>query len=303
MGRLGNFFIHRSNETNKVTIEIGVNTKQPALVNAFSESLSAVDHLAINYSAATIVVRATERPELSVREYMLVDEASYYAHVSHTGSRLSIIAGDRPAQDNLNIRIEVDVPTSYQGRLEISSVSGTIKLNGLHDLRSLAITSTSGNIEMDDLSTTGLTIDSVTGNLKGKGLVADDYTINAMSGNVHLLNSRGNYFIRCSAGSLRLDDAHGHGKFEVTSGTAKLCFAEVDGNLAAESSAGSVRLQVPRELDYGFNLETSIGRLKTPDNAHFSNNERSYQTGAVGEPSELMISMLTVVGSLTLEPR
>ncbi len=304
MSRLGNFFIHRaSHENGKVTFEIGVDTHAPMLVNAFTESLSDVAHLTINYSAADIVLQSTDRSELTVREYMLVDEASYYAHVKHEDDTLAIIAGERPARDNLNIRIELEIPTTYHGRLEISSVSGPIEIDNLHKLRSLAITSTSGAISLDDVETSSLSIDSITGTIKGRSLTADDYTINAMSGNIHLMNTRGNYSVRCSAGSLKLDDAHGHGRFEVTSGTAKLCFAEVDGNLSAESSAGSVRLQVPRELDYGFNLETSIGSLKTPDNAHYSNNERNYQTGAIGNPSDSMISMMTVVGSLALETR
>ncbi|GKT03689.1 DUF4097 family beta strand repeat-containing protein [Furfurilactobacillus sp. WILCCON 0119] len=304
MKSFGSFFIHRAhNNQGKVAIEIGMDTKKPLLVNAFSRSLAAVDHITVNYSAAEIVVQSTDRGELTMREYMLVDDESYYANVQENDRTLSINAGARPARDNLRIRIELDIPAAYHGRLEISSVSGPIKLTNLHHLRSLAISSTNGPITLLDLSMTCLTIDSVTGNIQGEDLTADMYTIDAMSGNVTLMNTKGAYAIHCAAGALKLNDAHGHGKFTVTSGSAKLAFTDVDGNLSAESSAGSVRLQVPRALAYSFNLETSIGSLKTPEMAHFANNERSYQTGAVGGPSDITISMLTVVGSLALEAR
>lgn len=298
----GRFFIHhKHNEPGHVAIEIGVDARKPTLVNAFSRSLNDIDHLAINYSAATIVIQSTDRPDLIVREYMLLDEAQYYAKVDQTASTLIIRAGDRPAKDKLHIRIEIEVPITYHERLEINSVSGTIKLVNLPQLRHLAITSTSGSIALSQVKTRSLLIDSVSGAINGEQLTSNDTTINAVTGNVALTTTYGHYDVHCDAGALRLIDAHGSGRFNVTSGSAKLAFTTVDGNITAESSAGSVRLQVPRTLSYRFNLETSIGTLKTPEKAHFSNNERRYQTGAVGDASDLLISMLTVVGSLVLE--
>lgn len=174
--------------------------------------------------------------------------------------------GDRNRQsDHVSVDYTVSVPASAS--VELHSVSGTIKVSGVHgSLRSETI---SGNVVITDapklevaktvsgdVSLTGITTDgdltaaSVSGNVRAKGLKARGIDLGIISGDISVSDvTCDRLVVKSVSGSVEYSGGIAKGgRYEINahSGTIRLLLANPAGfELNANSFSGSIRSELP----------------------------------------------------------
>ena len=115
-------------------------------------------------------------------------------------------------------RLEIELPREYAGNADISSVSGTVKIEGDVSWGDVRLKTTSGSIRTGDISALSIDIQSTSGSLSPGLLDADN-----------------NVRLKATSGSIRGDDIRA-GSVEAQSTSGSL-------NLGALTSGGSVRMK------------------------------------------------------------
>ena len=181
-------------------------------------------------------------------------------------------------------RLEIDLPASYAGDLKLSTVSGAVNCPGGFEVRTLALSSTSGRITLGASTADHLTLDTVSGGISMENVtVVGDVELDTTSGAIRAGDIRAN--------NVKLDSVSG----SIHAGTVAL-----EGRAVIGTTSGSVRIGALscRDYDIGsvsgrLSVETVLsgcGRLHTTSGG----------ISAAGVALTGALTASTVSGSVTL---
>lgn len=252
-----------------------------SLVNTQAVSLDHVQKLSINYISEGITIHETEGEALILKEYFNDDDPDYYADITVTGEDVVIRHGYRPIPNLLRGYVEVYLPRSYFGVLNVKTVSGRVEAGGRLVLEELAASSTSGRIGLGDVT-------------------AGRAVLSTVSGSIGAGRLRALADVHSTSGSVQITSAEGAGVFKTVSGGIEAGFTMVTGNIVAGSTSGRVRLSLPADLSYALEAKSVSGRLQTPI---IPTANRHSVSGTVGNEARVQIRVSTVSGSIEVSSK
>ncbi|EHJ02195.1 hypothetical protein CDLVIII_5727 [Clostridium sp. DL-VIII] len=228
-------------------------------INEIDFNLNSQDVKVINYDGDALNVQIkshnTTSNELSETESgnKLILDARYYTPNDST--------------------ILVNVPKKFQDR-------GTLK-----------IVTSSGDVNISNLSLNTLNVSSASGSIKASDLDLTYLNFNTSSGDIYFNNTKTSSETKLNSSS---GDINGSGNLGIitgstSSGDINLQFINSLNNMSLSTHSGSVILSMPKGFGYKINYETVSGDLSSPNNRLTSGDESS------------LININTVSGDLNIK--
>lgn len=171
------------------------------------------------------------------------------------------------------------------GPLDLSAKSGDVMVNAVTSDAPASFVAASGDVKLTTVSSkAALTASTKSGEVIGETLTAPTLT---------LMNVNGDIRAKKIAGAI---DA------TTVSGDLKLSLRELTGDLAVHASSGDVRVKLPGETPFAFDLQTGDGELRTKfgQQATVTDNSRHHQTGTVGAAPQYHVTAVTSNGDLSV---
>ncbi len=110
----------------------------------------------------------------------------------------------------------------------------------------------------------------------------------------------GQFTISATSGTITGAALVGGGSWTVKSGALKLDFDQIAGNVNLNAKSGSVKVVVPEDASYRYELEARSGRVVAPKNAQVTHYADGYQAGQVGSTGKYLIQGRTTSGTIRL---
>lgn len=157
-----------------------------------------------------------------------------------------------------NLKLKVYLPNSYKNELIISSTSGDIVLNdGI--LSNITISSSSSDIYLSSLIATSLNISTSSGDIE-------------CIDNVQSENSN----IKSSSGDIDYYGKLGNTKVSTSSGEIFLSLSDLSKSSIVETSSGDVEIELSNNLGYIVNFNTSSGDFDFEGEDNYSKSGNNY---------------------------
>ena len=290
------------------------------LVNTKSFSVSGLQSISVNYPSDNIKIFRDNGNSVVLKEYMSRNNTSFYAKTSQSGGRLAIERGNRRPWFYFNCRIEITIPYSFTGNLDVHVSSANIDATDLQGFSDLDLRSSSGSLRLGDITAAKAKLNSSSGTISIDSIEAQTINIENSSGGIsvdtieaqtiNLTTNSGRIRCQSASGEIQAETSSGAATFEkifgnidirTSSGTIKL--NRIEGALRARSSSasidcdvakptgdinittnsGAVRLGLPDSSVFKFTAETSSGSIRTPFNDRLMSplNDRSRAEGLI----------------------
>lgn len=204
-----------------------------------------IDRINIEYPTDTLTISTTPSKQVSVKEYLSSPDEVYQATLWQSDRSLWIKAGKRPdANTRFASRIEVLLPSSYEGMLSVQTTTGTVGFDSSFHL-------------------TGIQVQTDTGNIRLGTQHADSIAASSKSGRITLSGGSGLFIGNTTAGSMEIGDFEGPVTLKSTTGAISLSLPSITGDVACESTSGKLSLEVPSSASFEFKMHSSTSNLST----------------------------------------
>lgn len=182
-----------------------------------------------------------------------------------------------------SLEVEIKIPKSYKGDIEISNKVGNITFDS-------------------DLDLNNLDVDLKTGDINGTEKInSKKVTINNKVGDIDFeyLNSE-NLVIKGKTGDINIEEFIGEGSIESQIGDINCRIDNLNGDFDIKSRVGDVELYINRDLSFIFEGNKDIGEINT--SLQFNNVSQSsdYFTGQYGDSPTNKITTNIKTGDISL---
>jgi len=195
--------------------------------------------------------------------------------------------------------LEIELPASYAGNLELSTISGGVHCPDGFQLRALTLATTSGGIELGACSVDSLTLSTVSGGIRlDTATVTGDANLSVTSGGVRLgsLSCR-SFDIGTVSGHISVETAlSGAGRLHTTSGGISAAGVAVNGTVTVSTVSGGVKLSLAPGVNCDLKLSSVSGGLH--GNVPLDRNGHK-ASGTIGTGGPLL-SVSTTSGGITM---
>ncbi|MCM3762638.1 DUF4097 domain-containing protein [Alkalihalobacillus oceani] len=142
----------------------------------------------------------------------------------------------------------VQIPESYQDRVNIKTVSGDLNMSGEQDLTGLDIRTVSGDVEAGPVTAPDVKVATTSGDIEIHGLDGAAITLNSTSGDIEVSGLHGAINAKTVSGDIMVDYVAGNqaADLKTTSGDVEVWLP--DGNAEIEAKTTSGDIQVNAEL-------------------------------------------------------
>lgn len=252
------------------------------VVNDKSYSSEGIQSIDLSFVFETIRFYQHDSEEIRIVEYMSKKPApAELASVDIYNCEMVVKNGSRlffAAKSKLDIYL----PKSYKGNLNIKVTSSSIKFTTLFEFKNLIVKGVSCSV-------------------KGVGILSEHTDINVASGSIRLEQLTGRHRLSTESGSIHIDKLSGGGEYKTTSGSIHLAYDKLDDNAAISVISGSVRVSVPRDASFYYNVSAVSGSIHTCFNANQYSSSRHSMQGSVGTNPEKNINIKAVSGSMWIQ--
>lgn len=251
------------------------------LVNMQEIPLNQMGRLSVNYVSENIYIHEASGDSLVLKEYFNQSDPEMFARVFVDEDSLTIRHGERRKLFNiLSGYVELYLPKSFFGTLNVKSISGKIQADARLRLSELNLSNTSGRIELDDVIAGNAVLFTVSGGISAKGL-------------------RAYASVHSTSGAIAIQRAEGKGEFKTVSGGIDVLFDTATGDISAKSTSGRVRIGLPRDLSYYLDASSVSGSIQTPGGETLEGGKRS-RVGSIGKAPRIAVRLSTISGRIEL---
>ncbi|AYE38075.1 hypothetical protein D1B17_05285 [Companilactobacillus zhachilii] len=263
-------------------------------------SVEDVEKVDVTYENADVKILPTKGAKILVREYMSRTNPDYQVKTDLVDWTLVIKQGRWPHFLPLKVKVQILLPENFAGKLRVNNRNGNLLMQNLSQLEAALINVRSGLVNVRDVKINQLLINANSGKVVMEDLnVTGDLSVEARSGVIKLDNIYSpNYNILARSGTIKGVDLGGGGKIVAKSGTIKLEFARVTGDVDVTNTSGTVRLTMPEHDSYNFDLEAKSGTVKMNHAANYKHDVQSLKEGTVGANPQYNLSVRAVSGTI-----
>ncbi|RRK09847.1 hypothetical protein D1831_10495 [Lactiplantibacillus garii] len=274
------------------------------LVNEQRFDAATLTRLTVAYKAAQVKIIPTQgaSQEVIVREYMNHKNAAYQSQIEQAGDELKVVQGKVPFLIPLRVHVQIHVPADFTGNLTLTNRSGHLLVAGFQRLNALDLQVLSGNAVVSDLHSRALSMDVTSGDAELTNLrVINQLGLLVKSGRTRLTTVTAERFIvSVTSGTVRGTALTGGGSWTVKSGSLKLDLAAVVADVHLMAKSGTIKVTVPTDASYAYELESHSGRVVAPKNGTATHLADGYQAGRVGVTGQYLIQGQTTSGTIKL---
>ena len=216
---------------------------------------------------------------------------------------------------------EVYLPDTWQGNLQVQTVSGDISSQidfCLGTEADFEASSTSGEIFLTKVEAGKINVSSTSGDLRIEDAKGDvklattsgeitlftetgDCGISTISGDICVDSLTGDFRFSSTSGEISAAQVTGVGKVSTVSGDISLQFKALQGELTLSSTSGEVSVGLPRDTALNFRAATTSGEIHTFFDEFLSFNKRgSSAQGVYGEGTAHIIDIHTTSGDVSI---
>lgn len=209
-----------------------------------------------------------------------------------------------------NTVIDVYLPASYAGDLDLDASSGNIRVEG-YSLDELTCETSSGYVSMHHIDADRIDARTSSGDIKAEGLSGGTFSAKATSGSItggdiavgkidldtssgdmRLNGVAGDIVANATSGRVEIEEIAGAGTVnaETSSGDIQMSFAAMGPYLKCNTTSGSVKLWFPSDAAFGLDFDTSSGSFHSDFPVTMKKTERNSVEGYVeSEDNEVRI--------------
>ncbi|MDL2290437.1 DUF4097 domain-containing protein [Paludibacteraceae bacterium OttesenSCG-928-F17] len=275
------------------------NGSNRVLVNLQTAPLEGRGEINIHYIADYITIYESDTHELVLKEYMSKSEQGLYAKISSDDRTLNIEGGGRPWFSFIKAEIEIYIPKNYQGKLNITTVSGEVRSRMDLEIKELNISSASGSITLQSARTEKLLLKSKSGSIHIQRAISKSINIESTSGKISIEKARGELNLKTVSSKINVKEIDGSGSFQSASGKINVCFTHVTNDIFAKTTSGKVLLTIPEDWSFFFKASTRSGVIKTNfiDNGDTNFKSVSQQ---IGDSPKINVEISTSSGGIEI---
>lgn len=269
-----------------------------------------IKELEIDFKSSDLNLYFTEDDKVRVIQYAyneLKDNETF--SVSNSSSSITISENTRPHFFYFNIKAyDVYIPKQYENSLKIKAVSGDIEINEALKFSKLDISSTSGDIKMQDIEAKTIEVESVSGDIRLGNLKEESLKLKTTSGDIGVSSVEGKIEAKTTSGDIFIKDAKGQIEAKSTSGD--IVFEQLEGKVDLQTVSGNIECE-DFKITGDSNIKTTSGEVKTYLNEE-SNCEIDTDTvsgnvtlpnrrNVMGKEPYVMLKIKTTSGNIRLE--
>ena len=147
---------------------------------------------------------------------------------------------------NLNSKLNIKVPKSFKGTLDVVSTTGSTTINTI-SLNSLEVETTTGGLKLDRVNSDKINIESTTGSIRINNVTADRLKAESTTGSIHVDSNLTSFDIESTTGSIHItqDDVFDDSKLTSSTGSIHLNLKDDPKSLHVfvETTTGSVQVK------------------------------------------------------------
>lgn len=277
------------------------------LYNTREFEAEGIEKIKMDYKSQNIVFHKGEKGKIVINEYLFENRKNAEAAMEVTNATLRINGTGNGAVINIlafstqSERIEVFLPESYIGAVEARTSSGNIKADNKFAFHEFEAAANSGNITCDSITADIIKADTSSGNINFSS-AQGSRIMSASSGNIRINGGEGGTRVATSSGNIEVDNASGELEASASSGNIKLRFTKVLDNISAETTSGSIKMEIPRESAFTFEARAASGSIKTDfdDMLTFNDAKGKRASGAYGNKPAAAIHTEASSGSTSV---
>jgi DUF4097 and DUF4098 domain-containing protein YvlB len=245
------------------------------MVNTQQLDMKSVSSVRIAYVSGSVMLFRGDSDSLVIKEYMSIDNSEYYARTSYAtaanaAKQLVIEQGKLPASGKLHSYVEVYIPASFTGAMEVNTASGNIRSDDPFSFSELSLNTASGSTAVNDLnSNTAVLISTASGNISAQNIAVEKIQVSTASGSITVngIKSNTTALISTASGSIMAQNiAADEIQISTASGSIRCTVAESTGDIILGTASGDITLGVSKNLGFHFSatVKDARGRLSTP---------------------------------------
>jgi hypothetical protein len=263
------------------------------LTDEYEFDYTDLDKIKINYTSADVRIMATDDDKIKVSEYISRPNPNYQMRTDVSDGILKINQGSIPHFLPLKIRVKIMLPKGYTKALQIFNASGNLQIQSVKNLEKVAVECHSGAVYLNNLESQNLMFDISSGKLTLDHVLAkEQLTISDRSGLVNMDTvATPKFNISSRSGSVNAIDLNGAGNILVKSGTVHINFAQITDDVNVENSSGTVKLKMPENDSYKFDLEAKDGIVHMKQKAELVHDIMNLKEGTVGDDPQYQLTV------------
>lgn len=241
-----------------------------------------IQSINIEFVSESIKFFLNDTEQIRVVEYMSKEPAKdELAQVDNFNGEFNIKNGKR-IFFIAKSRVEIYLPKSYYGDLNVKVTSSSIKSNEKLELRNVNIKGISCSTNFESLETLNT-------------------EIRVTSGSIKIGKLTGRHNLKTESGSIKLNEVSGSGEYKTTSGSINVNYQEFQGDAVFSVVSGSTRVTIPRNTSFNYELSVVSGNIHTCLDASQYSSSRHSMKGVVGEDSQNKILIKSISGGVWLQ--
>lgn len=252
------------------------------VVNDKSYDCIGIQSVNIDFISESIKFYLNNTDEIRIVEYMSkTPSKEELAQVDIFNGEFNIKNGKRLFFISKS-RVEIYLPRSFHGDLNIKVTSSSIKSSEKFELRNLRIKGISCSTNFESLETLNT-------------------EIHVTSGSIKIGKLTGRHNLRTESGSIKINQASGSGEYKTTSGSINVNYLEFQGDAVFSVVSGSTRVTIPRNTSFNYELTVVSGNIHTCIDASQYSSSKHSVVGVVGEDSLNKVLIKSISGGIWLQ--
>ncbi|TCT14062.1 putative adhesin [Natranaerovirga pectinivora] len=199
-----------------------------------------------------------------------------------------------------NTVLDIYLPTSYMGNLDVSTISGSVSIMDYH-FNNFSFKSTSGNLTAYNIEATDINYYTTSGRFK-TSVICDSIYFRSVSGRIEISNIKSNSTeISTTSGNATLSGNPGKLNFSSVSGNLHGTIETFNNNIVIKTTSGKTNLKLPASSEFDLDFSTVSGKFNNQFSMVYRTQGKRQMSGVIGNnPSNLSIKANSVSGNLDI---
>ncbi|MET3505879.1 DUF4097 domain-containing protein [Halalkalibacter oceani] len=164
----------------------------------------------------------------------------------------------------------VQIPASYQDKLNIKSVSGDLNMNGEQVLTSLDVRTVSGDVVVGPVTAPDVSVATTSGDIEINGLDGASTTLNSTSGDIEVSRLHGAINAKTVSGDIEVDYVAENqaAELKTTSGDVEVWLPDGNAEIEAKTTSGDIQINAEL-LDSSLQSKAISGKIGKGEHPFF----------------------------------
>lgn len=252
-----------------------------------------------------------ESDEVEVIQSSNADEKEEIVEVQQNGNQIVIkskTSSDKGSWSLLGIddwrkkskgQIEVKVPKSFRGTLDIKTSSGEVNIEDELILPSLCIATSSGDISLGEIQSESQ-LQTTSGKILVNKLIGKSHQLETTSGEISINEIEGQWEMHTTSGAIELGKLKGYGKGKSTSGEISINQFTLTGDVDLKTVSGEVTLNFSSDSSATITMQSTSGELNGDVPIDYTNQKGNKGIANIGTGKDHEVQIKTVSGEICI---